>query len=77
MNPLQLFFHWPEGGVWSNLVASLLWTLLAGIPAYFWGRSKARKHLTRIHDRLDSQDRQMALHAARLQAVHKHVKEKL
>lgn len=27
---LRVFFGWPEGGVWSNLLAALLWSPLAG-----------------------------------------------
>lgn len=25
MKTLLLFFHWPEGSVWSNLIASVIW----------------------------------------------------
>lgn len=73
MSLIRYFFQWYTGPVWSNIVASLLWSAAVGIPAFFWGRSKARKHLTRIHDRLDVQDAHMASHAATLQEVHKHV----
>lgn len=51
MNPIRLFFHWPEGGVWSNIVASALWA----IPGYFWGRyhfKKIHRAHTKIHKHL-------------------------
>lgn len=36
-----LFFRWPDGGVWSNMVASILWTAPAWIMATFaWRRRK-------------------------------------
>lgn len=77
MTPIDYFFHWYNGAVWSNLLASLLWSAAVGIPAYFWGRSKARKHINRIHDRLDVQDAHNASHAAKLNEVHEHLKERL
>lgn len=42
---LAYFFNWYHGAVWSNLLASILWA----VPAIFWGR----RHVNRIHDRLD------------------------
>lgn len=44
------FFSWPSGGVWSNLLASLI----VGVALYFWkGRAWVRKaeiHRQKIHE---------------------------
>lgn len=37
------FFAWPDGGVWSNLLASLLW----GAPAFITHHVLMRRHQTR------------------------------
>jgi hypothetical protein len=40
----QAFFSWPSGGVWGNLLASLLWA-----PAAFGVHHAAmRRHHTRV-----------------------------
>ena len=31
----SLFFQWPQGGVWSNMIASVLWTAPAWLLAVF------------------------------------------
>jgi hypothetical protein len=36
------FFAWPDGGVWSNLVASVPWT----VPALGWHHRKMKQHVT-------------------------------
>lgn len=77
MGILDFFFKWYQGAVWSNILASILWSAAVGIPAFFWGRSKARKHINHIHRRLDHQDAKMEAHADKLHAVHEHIKEKL
>ena len=41
MNPLDVFFSWPQGGVWSNLLASAI----VGVPAFIWGH----RHFKKIH----------------------------
>jgi len=38
------FFHWPDGGVWSNLLASLMWAP-AGLGAH---HVAMRRHHTRV-----------------------------
>lgn len=43
MGVLRLFFGWPAGGVWSNLLASLLW----GAPAFAAHHIAMRRHVTR------------------------------
>jgi hypothetical protein len=44
-----LFFHWPDGGVWSNLVASFIWATPTIIISW---RKLRRMHL-HLHERLD------------------------
>lgn len=60
MNPVHLFFHWPEGSVWSNIIASAIWSLpLWG--AMLWRIEKHHKehaqrqnfHHLQIKNRLD------------------------
>ena len=45
----RLFFHWPDGGVWSNLVASAIWTT----PTLLFAWRKLRAWRQHVHDRLD------------------------
>lgn len=45
MSVLRLFFDWPNGGVWSNLLASAIWT----VPALGWHHRAVRRHLDRHH----------------------------
>jgi hypothetical protein len=67
MHTLGVFFSWPDGGVWSNVVADVLWFgagITAGWPLrHHLGRHLARyahKHYTEllreIEDRDDSPD---------------------
>jgi len=47
MTAWSVFFSWPSGGVWGNLLASLLWA-----PAAFGAHHVAiRRHTTREIDR--------------------------
>ena len=52
MSPLHLFFHWPDGGVYSNIVASVIWTT----PSFFLGmyvsHRKLKKHINAKHEDL-------------------------
>lgn len=34
MNTWGLFFSWPAGGTWSNMIASLEWVVVAGITVW-------------------------------------------
>jgi hypothetical protein len=45
---LDLFFGWPTGQVWPNIVASLLTTVLA----VGWSHRRLRKHFDRRHEQL-------------------------
>lgn len=58
MSTVKAFFGWPTGGIWSNLLASLLWA----IPAWVW----ARHHVHRIHRRLDEHADRHDEHAGKL-----------
>lgn len=40
MRTVSVFFGWPSGGVWSNLVAALLW----GTPAFIGQHVLLRRH---------------------------------
>lgn len=42
MDWVTSFFAWPDGGVWSNLLASVLWT----VPALAWHHRKIKQHIT-------------------------------
>lgn len=44
MDPVTTFFHWPDGGVWSNLLAS---AICVGI-GFVWQDLRAQKR----HDKL-------------------------
>lgn len=35
----HFFFHWYDGNVWGNLIASVIWT----VPAYLYGRYHFKK----------------------------------
>lgn len=48
MSVLALFFGWPAGQVWPNIVAS---GLTAGL-AVGWSHRRLRKHLDRRHTQL-------------------------
>lgn len=43
MNPWEYFFGWYQGGVWSNLLANIVWIPVALIGGWvFHGKLKAR-----------------------------------
>lgn len=60
MSAFDAIFSWPYGGVWSNLIASLIWI----IPGYIVGKW----HLNKINNRLDIQ-------IARDKILHKKIDE--
>lgn len=41
-NWISSFFSWPNGGVWSNLLASVLWT----VPTLGYHHKKIKQHIT-------------------------------
>ncbi len=43
---INAFFAWPGGGVWSNLLASVVWT----VPALIWHHKTVMKKLDRHHE---------------------------
>jgi hypothetical protein len=45
VDAVTAFFAWPNGGVWSNLVASILWT----VPALVWHHKTVMRKLDRHH----------------------------
>jgi hypothetical protein len=42
MDWVTSFFAWPGGGVWSNLAASVIWT----VPALGWHHRRMKRHIT-------------------------------
>lgn len=48
MTTLRTFFGWPDGGVWSNLIASAAWVPLAAL----WHRRKLREHAAELRQHL-------------------------
>lgn len=57
MSAWQVFFSWPAGGVWSNILASLIW---AGGPIIYALIKQHRHHklvegsLERLHSKMDA-----------------------
>jgi preprotein translocase subunit YajC len=45
MNVFNEFFGWPLGSVWSNIIASVIWS----IPAVIFTFWRIRKHQKRNH----------------------------
>ncbi len=43
MSTLSAFFAWPNGGVWSNLLASLIWVA----PTFLTHHTLMRRHQTK------------------------------
>lgn len=58
-----VFFHWPDGAEWSNLISIPL-PVLGG---YFWGVQHVKRHANRHH----------AEHMAKLDEIHAHIKTTL
>lgn len=60
MSPWQVFFSWPSGGIWSNIIASIIW---AGLPLTYAMIKQHRHHklvensLERLHHKLDKAQR--------------------
>lgn len=44
-----IFFGWPYGAIWGNLLASLIWAL----PTLVIGIYKLRQHQRSVHHKLD------------------------
>lgn len=55
MHTLALFFAWPDGGVWSNLLASALTV----VPGFVWHHRRIRKAHA---DALEQQTQQIKNH---------------
>lgn len=51
MDWVEAFFGWPNGGVWSNLLASVLWT----IPALGWHHRKIKQHISTLQQKAGDQ----------------------
>ena len=51
MSALTAFFGWPDGGVWSNLIASAAWVPLAGV----WHRRTLRRHAAEMRQHLTAE----------------------
>lgn len=64
------FFAWPDGGVWSNIAASLLWAVPAGYAVL---RRQARMHA----EQLATLKGHHAEHMAEVRDHHQQVREAL
>ena len=53
MHYLQLFFNWPNGSVWGNLIASLLWSIPLWTLGYFKIKRQHAKHHQQLKDHID------------------------
>jgi hypothetical protein len=51
MHLITYFFHWPDGSVWGNLIASLLWAAPLWVIGYFKLKKQQHKH----HQQLERQ----------------------
>lgn len=49
MKAISLFFSWPDGSVWSNLIASVIWAT----PALWHIHRKLNRHHNEIKKRLE------------------------
>ena len=49
MNILKLFFAFPDGGVWSNLIASVIWALPTFIFTALHMNKKHKEHMSAIN----------------------------
>jgi hypothetical protein len=63
MNTIQSFFGWPEGGVWSNILASMIWTTPSFIVGFFIGHRQLVSHMRRHHQEV----------MAHIRKIHKHL----
>jgi uncharacterized protein (DUF697 family) len=65
MNVYHIFFHWPDGGVWSNLIASGITFSLGWVVSNIFHRRRHRelvanhreikRSLDNLHAKLDDQ----------------------
>lgn len=51
MSAVHLFFHWPDGGVYSNIVASVIWTTPSFVVGFVIGHIKMKRHITAEHQK--------------------------
>lgn len=57
---INYFLHWYSGALYSNIIADVLFALLG----FLWGK----RHIDKLHKRLDYQD-------AQAKSMHKHIIE--
>lgn len=75
MNAFQLFFSWPQGGVWSNIIASAV----LGVPTFVALFRRLRKNHREHVDNLIAQHAEhLSLlrlhHQEQLRLLHEHMK---
>lgn len=66
MRTLALFFGWPSGGVWSNLLASAI----TGSAVWLWGRRHVRSLRRDVRELLDAHHGLATAHEATSTQVH-------
>ena len=60
------FFGWPSGGIWSNILASVLWTAPMWLLLLWRQRVHLRNEFERMHDHLESAH-------VKIDALHEHL----
>lgn len=50
MEAVRVFFHWPDGGVWGNLVASAVWVPVSLLGTHLLHRHHRRKLIKELRE---------------------------
>lgn len=69
MHLLDVFFAWPAGGIWSNLIASAIWAAPAGALAVWRMRVHLARHRDELHARHDAHEQALAALHAKVDAI--------
>lgn len=54
MSVWQAFFGWPQGGIWPNLAASVIWAA----PALAWHHRRIKRHIDRAVQQATEQQKE-------------------
>lgn len=54
MNLLTIFFSWPNGAVWGNLVAQVMWSGSVLLLAYYRIRHHQKAHHLQVMNKLNA-----------------------
>ncbi len=72
MSTWHLFFAWPAGGTWSNMIASIEWVAVAGVFMWLFRDRIGRRLAAWWHKHHEPH-----LIAAHLKALEQHERDKL